>query len=33
MVNSSNDKEWIDAMRDEMNSIERNKIWELGDLP
>ena len=28
-----NDKKWIDAMDEEMNAIEKNKTWELVDLP
>ena len=27
------DKKWIDAMDEERNSIEKNKTWELVDLP
>eukprot|EP00253_Pinus_taeda_P009922 PITA_09922 len=27
------DKKWIEAMDEEMNAIERNKTWELVDLP
>ena len=27
------DKKWIDAMDEEMNAIEKNKTWELVDLP
>jgi len=32
-VDSPNHKEWIDAMKDEMGSMVRNKVWELVDLP
>ena len=27
------DKKWIDVMDEEMNAIEKNKTWELVDLP
>ena len=27
------DRKWIEAMDDEINSIEKNKTWELVDLP
>ena len=27
------DKKWIEAMDDEINAIEKNKTWELVDLP
>ena len=30
---SPNHKEWMDTMRDEMNSMARNKVWELVDFP
>lgn len=26
-------KVWLDAMREEMSAIQRNKTWELVDLP
>jgi len=32
-VNSPSNKEWMDAMQDEMNSMIRNQVWELVDLP
>ena len=32
-IDSPNDKQWIEAMRDEMDSMVRNKVWELVDLP
>jgi len=32
-IDSSNHKEWMKAMRDEMDSMVRNKVWELVDLP
>jgi len=32
-IDSPNDKEWIDIMRDEMDSMARNMVWELVDLP
>jgi len=32
-VDSPNHEEWMDAIRDEMNSMVRNNIWELVDLP
>jgi len=32
-VDSPNHKEWMDAMKDEMDSMARNKIWELVDPP
>jgi len=28
-----NHKEWMNAMRDEMDSMARNNVWELTDLP
>ena len=27
------EKEWVDAMNEEMDSIERNDTWDLVDLP
>jgi len=32
-IDSPNHKEWMEAMRDEMDSMARNKVWELVDLP
>ena len=32
-VDSPNHKEWIEALRDEMDSMTRNKVWKLVDLP
>ena len=32
-VDSPNHKEWMDAIKDEMDSMARNKVWELVDLP
>jgi len=32
-VNSPNQKEWMDAIKDEMDSMARNKVWELVDFP
>ena len=32
-IDSPSHKEWMDAMRDEMDSMARNKVWELVDLP
>jgi len=32
-IDSSNHKELIDAIRDEMDSMKRNKVWKLADLP
>jgi len=32
-IDSSNHKEWMEAMRDGMDSMARNKIWKLVDLP
>ena len=32
-IDSPNSKEWMDAMRDEMDSMMRNRVWELVDLP
>jgi len=32
-IDSPNSKEWMDAMRDEMDSMMRNHVWELVDLP
>jgi len=31
-IDSPNHKEWMEAMRDEMDSMARNKVWELVDL-
>jgi len=28
-----NHKEWMDAMRDELDSMARNEVWELVNLP
>ena len=27
------DKNWVQAMREEMNALEKNKTWEIEDLP
>ena len=32
-VDSPNNKEWMDAMKDELESMARNKVWDLVDLP
>lgn len=32
-IDSPNHKHWMDAMRDEIDSMARNRIWELVDLP
>jgi len=32
-IDSPNHKEWMDAMRDEMDSMARNKVWEHVNLP
>ena len=32
-IDSPSHKEWMDAKRDEMGSMARNKVWELVDLP
>jgi len=32
-VDSPNYKEWMDAMKDEMDSMARNKVWKLVNLP
>jgi len=32
-IDSSNHKEYMDAMRDEMDSMARHNVWELVDLP
>ena len=32
-VDSPKHKEWMDAIKDEMDSMVRNKVWELIDLP
>ena len=32
-INSPKHKEWIEAMRGEMESMARNNAWELVDLP
>ena len=32
-VESPNSQEWMDAMRDELDSMARNEVWELVDLP
>jgi len=33
MIDSANYEEWMDTIRDEMDSMTRNKVWELVDLP
>lgn len=33
IMNSSNSFEWLRAMEEEINSINKNKVWELVDLP
>jgi hypothetical protein len=30
---SSEDKHWINAMKEELNQIEKNETWELGPRP
>lgn len=32
-MDSPNTKQWMDAMRDEMDSMSRNEVWKLIDLP
>ena len=32
-IDSPNHKAWMDAMRDKLDSIARNKVWKLVDLP
>jgi len=32
-IDSPNHKEWMDAVRDELDSMARNEVWELVDLP
>jgi len=32
-IDLPNHKEWLDSIRDEMDLMARNKIWELVDLP
>jgi len=32
-IDSPNSKEWMDAMRDEIDSMMRNQVWELVVLP
>ncbi|RDY14606.1 hypothetical protein CR513_00304, partial [Mucuna pruriens] len=32
-MQSSNSKKWIDAMKDEMKSMQDNDIWDLVELP
>ena len=32
-LGSPHHKEWMEAMRDEMDSMMRNKVWELVSLP
>ena len=32
-MHSSNSKNWIDAMKDEMKSMQDNGIWDLIELP
>ena len=32
-IESPNHQEWMDAMRDELDSMARNEVWELVDLP
>ncbi|KAF6203143.1 hypothetical protein GE061_003559 [Apolygus lucorum] len=33
VLESSEKEKWIDAMKDEMNSMKKNKVWELIDRP
>jgi len=33
VIDLPNPKEWMDAIRDEMDSMVRNKVWGLVDLP
>jgi len=30
-IDSPNHKEWMEAMRDKMDSIARNEVWKLSD--
>lgn len=32
-MSCSESKSWMEAMREELNSMEKNKVWELVDLP
>jgi len=32
-MNSSNATEWYDAMKDEMQSMDQNAVWDLVELP
>ena len=32
-IDSPNHKEWMDSMKDEIDSMARNKVWELINLP
>jgi len=32
-VDSPNKKEWMDTMRDELDSMARNEVWDLVNLP
>ena len=32
-IDSPNSKEWMDAVRDEMDSMMRNQVWKLVDPP
>lgn len=32
-ITSPNKEEWINAMKEEMDSMSKNKVWELVDLP
>ncbi|MBN8110518.1 hypothetical protein, partial [Vibrio vulnificus] len=33
ILNSPNKEEWIKSMENEMDSMRKNKVWELVDLP
>lgn len=32
-IKSQESSLWLDAMKDELDSIEQNKVWELCELP
>nr|KYP31158.1 Retrovirus-related Pol polyprotein from transposon TNT 1-94 [Cajanus cajan] len=32
-MHSSNSQKWIDAMKDEMKSMQDNDVWDLVELP
>ena len=32
-MDGSTSKEWLKAMKEELKSMDDNKVWELGELP